>query len=194
MNNAFRSAAALVSVVTVMAASPARAERVDASTISCQQLSAAYESKSKSDISFINGILNWMGGYHATEEQGTVVDWKKLSDAFDKTVAYCAKHPKIGVMSASEKFMGEHIAKAGPDASDLALVTCETALTDSNITDNIGDVLLWLAGYHTSTNKESTILDLDKFVEETSQIVDFCVANPQTGLFTASEKFMSETD
>ena len=143
-------------------------------------------------MSFINGILNWMGGYHATEAQGTVVDWKTLSKAFDQTIAFCAEHPNVGIMSASERFMGEHIEEAGPDAYDLSILKCETALTDQSVVKNIGDTFMWLAGYHTSTNKDSTTLDLDAFVKQTEQIADYCASNPKSGLVTVSEKFMSD--
>jgi len=133
-----------------------------------------------------------MGGYHATEAQGTVVDWDKLSDAFNKTVIFCSDHPGIGVLSASEKFMGEEIEEATPQSYDLALVTCETVLTNKDVQKNIGDTFMWLAGYHASYNNGSTMLDVEKFIKETSQIADYCQANPKASLVSASEKFMTE--
>lgn len=171
---------------------PARAEEVDTSTISCDTLSTAFQSKTKENISFVNGILNWMGGYHATAEQGTVVNWDKLSHAFDQTVEYCAEHPAVGVMSASEKFMGENIEDPTEDGSDLAIITCESALTDKKLLDNLGDTFMWLSGYHASYNNGSTMLDLDKFVKQMTDVAEFCAANPKTGLITASNKFMDE--
>lgn len=172
----------------------ATAAPIDVSTISCERLASAYEAKTESDLSFVNGILNWLGGYNATEAQGTAVDWDKLSGSFNKTVAFCAEHPGVGVMTASEKFMGENIEEAGPDTYDLAIVTCEKALTDKNLSKNIGDTFMWLAGYHASYNNGSTMLDIDKFIKQTSQIANYCAANPKSGLVTASEKFMSEND
>jgi hypothetical protein len=186
--------AASCTAMLFVTAVPAMAESVDVSTIGCDKINAAYRTKTEHDLSFINGILNWLAGYHATEDQGTMVDWSKTSHAFDQTVAYCAEHPKAGVMTASKKFMGDNIEDEGPDTSDLAIVTCEQALTDKNLIKNIGDTFMWLAGYHTSTNKDSKTLDFDKFVEQTGKIVDYCAANPQAGLFTASEKFMSEDE
>ena len=184
----------LMASMIAWAFSPAAAiaDPIDVSTISCERLASAYESKTDEDLSFVNGILNWMGGYHATEAQGTVVDWDKLSGAFDKTVAFCAEHPGVGVMSASEKFMGENIEEASSESYDLSIVTCEKALTDKHLLKSIGDTFMWLAGYHASYNNGSTMLDINKFIKQTSQIADYCVANPKAGLFTASEKFMSE--
>lgn len=175
-------------------ANSALADPIDVSTISCEQLVTAYQAKTEGELSFVNGILNWMGGYHATEDQSTVVDWDKLSDAFNKTVVFCADHPGISVLSASEKFMGEEIEEATPQSYDLALVTCDTVLTNKDIQKNIGDTFMWLAGYHASYNNGSTMLDVDKFIKETSQIADYCQANPKASLVSASEKFMSENN
>jgi hypothetical protein len=184
----------LMSAMFVWALAPvaAVADPIDVSTISCERLTSAYASKTADDLSFVNGILNWMGGYHATEDQGTVVDWDKLSDAFNKTVEFCSDHPGVGVLSASEKFMGENIEDASPESVDLAIVTCETVLTNKDVQKNIGDTFMWLAGYHASYNNGSTMLDIDKFIKETSQIAEYCQANPKAGLVTAAEKFMSE--
>jgi hypothetical protein len=172
----------------------ASADPIDVSTISCEKLASAYEAKSKDDISFVNGILNWMGGYHATADQGTVVDWDKLSASFNKTVEFCSEHPGVGVLSASEKFMGENIEDASPESYDLAIVTCETVLTNKDLQKNIGDTFMWLAGYHASYNDGSTMLDVDKFIKQTSDIADYCEKNPKSSLVTAAEKFMSESE
>ncbi len=183
----------LVSAVLITAcAAQASAEVIDTSTIACEKLVAAYKAKTEGSVGFVNGILNWMGGYHATEKQGTVVDWKKLSKAIDQTIEYCAEHPNVGVMSASEKFMGEQIEEAGPEALDVAIVTCENTLSANSIAT--GNTFMWLSGYHTSTNKESTMLDIEKFKQHITQIAEYCVANPKTGLVTASEKFMADKE
>jgi hypothetical protein len=193
MINAVFSAMICVFLFAVGAA-PATAETIDASTISCETINTAYKTKTATDMSFINGILNWMGGYHATEAQGTTVDWKTLSKAFDETIAYCAEHPNVGVMSATEKFMGAHIEEAGPDAYDLSILTCESVLSEKSVLKDIGDTFMWLAGYHTSTKKDATALDLDAFIAQTAQIAEFCASNPKSGLVTVSEKFMSEEE
>jgi len=172
----------------------ASAETIDVSTISCERLANAYRAKTDEDISFVNGVLNWLGGYHATEDQGTVVDWDKLSASFNKTVEYCFDHPNVGVMSASEQFMGEEISEATPNSTDLKIVTCETVLTNKDIQKNIGDTFMWLAGYHASYNNGSTMLDVQKFINQTSQIANYCEANPKASLVTAAEKYMSENE
>jgi hypothetical protein len=177
-----------------MVAASASAETIDVSTISCEKLTTAYKAKSDEDLSFVNGVLNWLGGYHATEEQGTVVDWDKLSDAFNKTVEYCFDHPGVSALSASEQFMGEEISEATPKSYDLAIVTCEAALTNPDLKKNMGDTFLWLEGYHASYNNGSTMLDLDKFTKDVGHIADYCAANPKAGLVTAAEKYMAQNE
>jgi hypothetical protein len=172
----------------------ARAEVIDTSTITCEQLTEAGHAKNSEGLSFVNGVLNWMGGYHATADQGTVVNWTKLSHAFDETFKYCADHPAVGVMSASEKFMGDNIEDPEEDGVDLAIITCETVLTDKHILENIGDTFMWLSGYHASYNNGSTMLDLTKFVQQMKSVGEYCSANPATGLITASNKFMEENE
>lgn len=121
---------------------------------------------------------------------GHVVDWDKLSDAFNKTVVFCSDH--VGVLSVSEKFIGENIEDASPESYDLAIVTCETVLTNKDVQKNIGDMFMWLASYHASYNNGSTMLDVDKFIKQTSDIADYCVANPQASLVTAAENELTE--
>lgn len=182
----FGAAAALLFAATAL---PAAAETVDAATISCETLTKGVEAK---NMTFVNAILNWMGGYHATEKQGTSVEWAKLAQAFDETIAFCGENPNIGVMSASEKFMGEEIEDAGPKSYDLAIVTCENALSDKSVLKDLGETLMWLSGYHTSMSKDKTMIDLDKFVKDTEKIANYCAAHPRNSLVTASEKYMAE--
>lgn len=73
--------------------------------------------------------------------------------------------------------MGENIEDASPESVDLAIVTCETVLRNKDVQKNIGDTFMWLAGYHASYNNSSTMLDIDKFIKETSQIAEYCQAN-----------------
>ena len=169
---------------------PVVAEPIDASAISCEILSARVDA---GDMTFANSILNWMGGYHATAKQGTVVEWSKLSEAFDKTIVYCKENPHVGIMSASETFMGEAIEETGPSSYDLAIVTCEDVQSKNSVLKDLGDTLMWLSGYHTSMHEEgSKMIDLDAFVRQAGQIDTYCTAHPKTSLVTASEKYMGE--
>lgn len=135
-----------------------------------------------------------MAGYHQTDEQGTVVDFDNMLKEFNQTTAFCKENPGIGVLTATEKMMGENSAKATTKAIDLSIIKCEHVnSTKESEMDGLGQILMWLAGYHTSIG-ESTMIDMDKFGKSVEQMTVFCAENPEVGLFTASEKFMGEDD
>jgi hypothetical protein len=178
--------------VLACAIQPASGEQLDASTLSCRELTEKAQSTNKSAAYGVSVILYWMEGYQATEEQGTVVDFDNVAKEFEATTDFCSKNPGIGVMSASAKFMGANAEDATPKAIDLAILKCEAVnSTKENETEGLGQILMWLAGYHASVAK-STIIDLDKFGASVEKIATYCAEHPQMGLFTASEKFMGE--
>lgn len=171
---------------------PAAAQTVDASTFSCRELVEKAQSGDKSAVYGASVILYWMEGYEATSEQGKVVDFANVSKEFAATTDFCTKNPAIGVMTAAEKFMGENAEEASTNAIDLSILKCEAVnSTKENETDGLGQILMWLAGYHASVAK-STVIDLDKFNDSVGKIATYCTENPEMGLFTASEKFMAE--
>ena len=180
-------------LLLVAGASAASAEMtIDASTLSCKDLTEKNQSTDKTAQYGASVILYWMAGYQATEDQGTVVDFDNMLKAFNQTTEFCSKNPAIGVMTATEKFMGENAEKDTPKAIDLAILKCEAVnSTKENETDGLGQILMWLAGYHASVAK-STIIDMDAFGASVEKMTTYCAENPQMGLFTASEKFMSE--
>ena len=56
-----------------LAAAPASADSVDASTFSCKDLTSSYTSSTEEEQYGATVILYWMASYHATEEQGNIV-------------------------------------------------------------------------------------------------------------------------
>jgi len=186
------SAATAVLLLLVTSLNSASADTIDASTLSCRDLVARAGSSDKASVYGATVVLYWMAGYQATAEQGTVVDFDNLSKEFAATTEFCGKNLDVGVMSASEKFMGENAEDQTPKAIDLAILKCEAVnSTKEDETDGLGQILMWLAGYHASVAK-STVIDMDKFGESVTKMATYCAENPQMGLFTASEKFMSE--
>jgi HdeA/HdeB family len=161
---------------------PAAAETIDVSTQSCDEFS-----KEKSIT-----MLYWMAGYHATQDQGTVVDNAKLKAAVDQTISYCAEHPALSVLTVSEKFMGAHMGEPGPESIDVATVTCSDFLDDK--ADKYKNTLIWLTGYHASSNEDSTLIEMESFMENMGKIGTYCAKHPKVGLLTASEKFLTEEE
>jgi hypothetical protein len=170
------------------------AGKMDASTFSCKELTAKAEAADHTSKYGASVLLYWMAGYHQTEDQGTVVDFDNMVSEFEATKEFCSKNPAIGVMTASQKFMGEHSAKATEKAVDLSLIKCDRFTNSKESeSDDLGELLMWLQGYHTSTG-QSTMIDMEQFGSSVGKIAVYCVDHPETGLFTASEKYMAEPE
>lgn len=176
------------------AAQSARAEVVDVSTFSCKQLSDAMNSDKKDDQYGASAILYWIAGYETTEAQGTVVDFDNLLAAFGKIKAHCDENPGVGVLSASTKFLGDNAEEPTNKAVDLAIIKCEQAThTTADGVDGLGQILMWLTGYHTDDD-DSALIDFSRFADDGKKIGEYCAKNPQVGLATASEQFMGKDE
>ena len=88
--------AAAVAVIVLASATPVRANDIDLSTWTCQQFVAA----NKDDIGV---ILAWLDGYYKDEDDPPVIDTTKFVDNAKKLGEYCAAHPDIGLITATDK-------------------------------------------------------------------------------------------
>jgi acid stress chaperone HdeB len=89
--------AALVAAVLAVA-SPASAQVVDLSTITCKDFIAA-----KKDA--IVAIVMWLTGYYTKDDDPTVIDFDKVKTKTDKLADYCSKNPTIGLVTAAEPIL-----------------------------------------------------------------------------------------
>jgi hypothetical protein len=183
--------AALTAGLFAATAASASAEKYDISTFTCRDLAEAMSSGSKDEQYGMSVILYWLAGYNATDEQGTVIYFSSLEKDFANTLEYCAKNPNIGVVTASAKFMGENASPSTGEPVDLSTLKCEKlAKTTKDDQEGLGQILMWLAGYHAYTN-EDMIFDSAAFTKSATEIGDYCRDNSQVGFFTTAEKFMS---
>jgi len=88
--------AAAVAVMVLVSANPVRANDIDLSTWTCQQFVTA----NKDDIGV---ILAWLDGYYKDEDDTPVIDTTKFVDNAKKLGEYCAAHPDIGLITATDK-------------------------------------------------------------------------------------------
>lgn len=183
--------AALAAALSVAFALPASAERADASAFTCKEFTEALASTDKDTAYGGVVLLSWMAGYHATEDQGTVVDFDTLKKDGDKVIDFCAKSPGIGLMSASAKFMGENATPVTREAVDIATLKCaKLAQMDPNKdAEGAGVVLMWLAGYYAAEN-DDTMIDFDALEQHGTEIGETCAASQEMGLVTAAKKSM----
>ncbi len=170
---------------------PASAGGIDATTVTCGELAEAEISQSADDHFGAAVLLSWMAGYHATEEQGTVVDFDALKVDVQRTVEYCKKYPKVGVYSASEKFMGENATDASSGAVDLATIKCQRIVEAANEDDKDGlaVIMMWLAGYYASY-AEDKIIDKERLQKQGYEVGKACAQSTETGLITVADKVM----
>lgn len=174
--------------------SPASAEKVDISTVSCSQLLESIDKGTDNDKSGMGGILYWIAGYSTTDEQGAVIDFDGLAKDFDKILAACKAQPKLGLLTVAGKNLGANATAHGAGAVDLATLTCEKATsTSAKDEDGLGFILMWIAGYQAS-DAENKIFDTDEFVADMEKIGQYCGKNPSIGLLTASDEVMGEDD
>lgn len=192
--NRFLATAALALLQLSAFAGTASAEKVDISTVSCEHLLQSIESGSENDKSGMGGILYWIAGYTATEEQGTVIDFGALSKDFDTILAGCKERPKLGLLTVASKHLGENATEQGKEAMDLSTLTCQAAVsTPKSDDEGLGFILMWIAGWHAS-DAEDHVFDTESFVADMQKIGEYCGSNPTVGLITASDEVMGEED
>ncbi len=173
-----------------MGVEAAKAESIDAKNFSCRQFTAANTSGEEEHAKGLAAILYWMAGYHASDGNGTIVDFEQIFAGYDSIVEHCNDNPDDKVL----KVAGDHLGSEEPSekAIDLAVITCEKVLkTPDSQADGLGQILMWLAGYQAGYADDPNI-DLDAFKENAREIGAYCEANPHIGLYAASEKFMSQ--
>lgn len=93
------SAAALIAGLFA-AGTPARAETIDLSTWTCSK----FVNASKEDIGV---ILAWLDGYYRDEDDPAVIDTDKFVANAKKLGQYCAAHPDIGLITASDELFSK---------------------------------------------------------------------------------------
>ncbi len=182
---------ALAVVLSVGLTFPASAESMDASAFSCKELTEALASADKESVYGATVLLSWLAGYHATEDQGTVVDFDTLKLDIGKVIDFCVKNPAIGVMTTSAKYMGENATPVTKEAVDIATLKCAkiAEMDPEKDAEGAGIILMWLAGYYAAED-EDTMIDFDAMDTHSTEIGEACAENHEKGLVTAARESM----
>jgi acid stress chaperone HdeB len=80
----------------LLLATPALAEDIDLAAWSCNKFMNA----SKEDVGV---ILAWLDGYYKEEDEPPVIDTDELVAKAKKLGEYCAAHPEISLIEATDK-------------------------------------------------------------------------------------------
>jgi acid stress chaperone HdeB len=85
-----------LAAATLAWSAPGYAEDIDLSTWTCHQFQAA----SKDDVGV---ILAWLDGYYKDEDDPPVINTDQFVANAKKLGEYCAAHPDIGLITATDK-------------------------------------------------------------------------------------------
>lgn len=94
-----RTACALALLV-VLAAGPASAQKVDVSTIKCDDFV-------KSGKDTIGNLMMWLSGYYTGEDEEAIIDFDKMAADGEKLGRLCAENPALGLLTAAERIMSK---------------------------------------------------------------------------------------
>ena len=90
----------ILTAATLAIATPAHAQKVDLSTITCKQ----FLEMNQQSISL---ILMWMTGYYSDQDANAVVDFDKMKEDATKLGTYCKENPSTGLITAAEETISE---------------------------------------------------------------------------------------
>jgi acid stress chaperone HdeB len=86
---------AAVLALPLLATSPASAEMLDLSTITCKDFVAGSKER-------IGVMLAWMDGYYRDEDDPPILDFDRFNKNAERLGAYCASHPSVGLITAAD--------------------------------------------------------------------------------------------
>jgi acid stress chaperone HdeB len=78
----------------------ARAEKIDFSTTTCKQFMEGHKDT-------ISVVLAWLDGYYRDENDPPIFDTDRFEENAKKLGAYCATHPTIGLITATDELFGK---------------------------------------------------------------------------------------
>jgi acid stress chaperone HdeB len=92
--------AALFLGCCVLSGTAARAEKIDFSTTTCKQFMEGHKDA-------IGVVLAWLDGYYRDENDPPIFDTDRFEENAKKLGAYCATHPTIGLITATDELFGK---------------------------------------------------------------------------------------
>jgi acid stress chaperone HdeB len=92
--------ACAVTLLALFAATPASAQKIDVSTIKCEEFI-------KSGKDSIGNIMMWLSGYYSGEDDEAIIDFDKMAADGEKLGKLCAQNPTLGLLTAAERIMSK---------------------------------------------------------------------------------------
>ena len=87
-----------LTAIVMAAATPASAQKLDLSTVTCKQ----FLESSKENVGL---ILVWLQGYWTEEDDPPILDFDKIQGDAAKLTAYCAANPNADLITAANNVL-----------------------------------------------------------------------------------------
>ena len=88
--------AAALFTAALLASSPSFATKIDLSKMRCDE----FLKSSKEDVGY---TMAWLDAYYRGDDDPTIIDTEKLAADAKKVADYCAAHPNVRLISATDK-------------------------------------------------------------------------------------------
>jgi acid stress chaperone HdeB len=86
---------AAAAAAALLAVSPAKAQVVDMSTITCADFSARPPDQ-------MANIMFWLEGYYTEDDEPTTIDFAEFKSTLEKLLVYCGNNPTVGFLTAAD--------------------------------------------------------------------------------------------
>jgi acid stress chaperone HdeB len=91
-----KNLAAVLLTAALLADSPAFATKIDLSKMRCDE----FLKSSKEDVGY---TMAWLDAYYRGDDDPTIIDTEKFAGDAKKLADYCAAHPNIRLITATDK-------------------------------------------------------------------------------------------
>ena len=95
-----KSVYAAVAVAALLTVSPAKAQVVDMSTITCADFAARPADQ-------MANIMFWLEGYYTEDDDPTAIDFAEFKSTLEKLLVYCGNNPTVGFLTAADEIIDD---------------------------------------------------------------------------------------
>jgi acid stress chaperone HdeB len=91
---------AAAAVAALFVVSPAKAQVVDMSTITCADFAARPADQ-------MANIMFWLEGYYTEDDEPTTIDFAEFKSTLEKLLIYCGNNPTVGFLTAADEIIDD---------------------------------------------------------------------------------------
>jgi acid stress chaperone HdeB len=89
---------AAAAAAALLAVSPAKAQVVDMSTITCADFAGRPADQ-------MANIMFWLEGYYTEDDDPTTIDFAEFKSTLEKLLVYCGNNPTVGFLTAADEII-----------------------------------------------------------------------------------------